>query len=226
MSAAACTGDRYCGQSARPYAGTPLGLTGASTPPAGVGQRQRGPVPARRGAQADQRARGRAGRRVGRERGGDQRQQLRRDAAELRPALDDPEEDGLEVARAVGRAAGGGVGHRGAPGVHVGRPAGRPALDDLGREIARGAHHQSGLGEPGGVGQVRDAEVDHDRLPVVEQHVARLEVAVHHPGRVDGGERLGQPARQLQQRPAAERAALPDRLVQRRAGHVPGHDVR
>ena len=42
MSAAACTGDRYCG---RPYAGTPLGLTGVSTPPPGPGNVSVAPFP-------------------------------------------------------------------------------------------------------------------------------------------------------------------------------------
>ena len=141
---------------------------------------------------ASQRAR-RPGLRVGRQRGGDERQQLRRDPVELRPCP-----------RARGRRSSGRCRCRTAGGRWRRRPPWRPrsarptrrstaALDDLGREVARGAHHQAGLGQPGGVRDVRDAEVDDHRLPVVEHDVARLEVAVHHPGRVDGGERLGQP---------------------------------
>src|ERR1700689_1953168 len=107
MSAAACTGDRYGG---RLYAGTPLGPIGASAPPPAPGNVSVPPfAPDAAPKPTRARAGGGAGRRVGREGGGDQRQQLRRDAAELRPALDDPEEDGLEVARAVRRAAGGGA---------------------------------------------------------------------------------------------------------------------
>ena len=64
------------------------------------------------------------------------------------------------------------------------------------------------------------------RVAVEQQHVARLEVAVDDAGRVDGLERLGQPRPE----PAAassprHRAVLVDHVVERRPGHVAGHEV-
>ena len=155
-----------------------------------------------------QRPGGRAGPRVGRERGGDQRQQRRGDASEFGLPLRARGRRSSGSRPAVRRPAGGGEGHGGAPGVHVGRPAARLALDDLGREVAGGAHHHAGLGEPGGVGDMRDAEVDHDRLAVVEHHVARLEVAVHYPGAWMAASACGQPAGQPLERQAAAAGRL------------------
>ena len=117
------------------------------------------------------------------------------------------------------------VRHRGTPGVHVGRAACRTALDHLRRQVAGRAHHEAGLGQPGRVGHVRDAEVDDHRVPAVEHDVARLEVAVHHAGRVDGGQRLGKPLGQAVERRAAQRSHLAHHLLQRPAGDVPGDDV-
>ena len=50
-----------------------------------------------------------------------------------------------------------------------------------------------------------DAEVDDDGLAVLEEHVARLEVAVHDPDRVDRLQRLGQAATEPHELVRAER---------------------
>jgi hypothetical protein len=63
--------------------------------------------------------------------------------------------------------------------VEVAARADRLALGLLGREIARGAHDRAGLRDLRGSG-ARDAEVRHlDPTLVVDDHVVRLEVAVH-----------------------------------------------
>ena len=83
---------------------------------------------------------------------------------------------------AAGRVAGEGVGDRGGelPGVRRGRGA-LPAGDLRGEEIRR-AEHEPGLGHRGVAGLAGDAEVDQVRDAVrVDDHVARLDVAVHHP---------------------------------------------
>ena len=158
---------------------------------------------------------------------GQQRHQRPGDAGQVGVAGDDAVEDRLErvAAPAVRRAPGGRVRHRRAPGVHVGGRAARLALDHLGSQVPGRPHDQAGLGQPGGVRGLGDAEVDHHRAVVGEHHVARLEVAVHHARGVDRGQRrrgaVGQPAQaRAGQRPAAAHHGL-----QRRAGHVPGDDI-
>ncbi len=74
--------------------------------------------------------------------------------------------------------------------------------------------------------QLGDAEVDDDRLPVGDHHVARLEVAVYDSGGMNRGQRLSQPVCEPPQGSAGERAATGDHGVQGQPGHVPGHDVR
>jgi len=67
----------------------------------------------------------------------------------------------------------------------------RPARRLLGRHVARRA--QGALGERRVVVEAaRDAEVGEHHAPApLEQHVARLEIAVDHPGRVGGAQPLG-----------------------------------
>ncbi len=170
---------------------------------------------------------GRAPGRVGGQRSGQQLGQRGGDAGQVGLAGDDPVEDGLVglVAAAEGRAAGGRVGQRGAPGVDVGGRAARPALDDLRGQVAGRAHDQAGLGQPGGVRGLGDAEVDHHRAVIGEQHVARLQVAVHDAGGVDGGQRLGRAVGEQAQARAGQRPAGADHRLQGRPGHVPGDDV-
>ena len=80
-------------------------------------------------------------------------------------------------------------------------------------------------GEPHVVGDVRDAEVDEDRVAVLEQDVARLEVAVD-----DAGRRGSRRAPRRGPGPGAAARHPPaglvvDDVVERGAGHVAGHDV-
>ena len=102
----------------------------------------------------------------------------------------------------------------------------RLALDDLGSQVAGRPHDQPGLGQPGGVRGLGDAEVDDHRAVVGEHHVARLEVAVHHARGVDRGQRLGCAVGEPAQSRAGQRPAAAHHRLQRRPGHVPGDDVR
>ena len=64
------------------------------------------------------------------------------------------------------------------------------AADPLGRGEPRRAHHHAGLGELGVVGEGGDAEVgQHGPVVAADQHVARLDVPVHHPGGVRHAQR-------------------------------------
>ena len=116
-----------------------------------------------------------------------------------------------------------------AEGEHVvkGRPVVRERAQRFRREVHRGAGEgRLDLGArrpgPGGLGAAQ-AEVRDLGLDVVaggQQDVGGLEVAVHDPGTVDGGERRRHPHRQALQRSAVHRFAVADRLVQVRSGHV------
>ncbi len=97
----------------------------------------------------------------------------------------------------------------------------------LGRHVGGGAdrdvgHGQPGAGDPGG-----DPEVDHARAVLDHQHVGRLEVTVHQPGRVDGLQRLGDPGDQPADGVHRQRPALLDQVLQRGRRYVgggePGH---
>ena len=91
-------------------------------------------------------------------------------------------------------------GHPPARGERQGRRPGPPvgglrhagAIEDLRRQESRGAHHQSGRGDPRIIGPVRDAEVDQHRPSVMQQHVGGFEVAVDDAHRVDGRQCLGE----------------------------------
>jgi len=62
-----------------------------------------------------------------------------------------------------------------------------------------------------------DAEVDDARAAERQQHVGRLQVAVHHPGGVDRRERRGDTDRHAVQGRGRQRAAAGDDAVQPRA---------
>ena len=104
----------------------------------------------------------------------------------------------------------------------------------LGRHVGRRAERHAGAGQPlsaGGVAhRLGDAEIHHQRVAVGEEDVLRLDVAVHHPGLVSLGERVGdlpgQPddlghrQRSGPGQPLAERLALHERH------HVVGEHLR
>ena len=159
------------------------------------------------------------------QRRGDQRHQRRRNAGQVGAPGDDPVEDRLVGAAAERQVAGRGERHRRAPGVHVRGGAARLPLDHLGSQVAGGAHHQPGLGQPGGVAGLGDTEVDHDGPVVGEHHVARLQVAVHYARRVDRGQRLGHAVGEPAQPRTGQRPAGPHHLVQGGPGHEPRDDV-
>jgi len=70
----------------------------------------------------------------------------------------------------------------------------------LGRHEPGRSHDQSGLGQHGGgLDGPGDAEVDDAGAVLGQQHVGRLEVAVHHAGGVDRVQALGQARGQRQQ---------------------------
>ena len=141
------------------------------------------------------------------------------------PALHDVEADDLEAARAERRLARRTEEDRRGQRVHVGRLGDLGVPDDLGGEVAGGADEHAGLGQPGGVDQVRDAEVDDQRVTVDDHHIGRLEVTVDDVGGVDrhqrGAHALGQPDHLV----GGERAVLQDGLLQRAPRGEPGHDV-
>jgi hypothetical protein len=81
-------------------------------------------------------------------------------------------------------------------------------------------------GRRGQVHEPRDAEVDHPRAVRGEQHVAGLEVAVHDPGPVDGGERGDRGHGEPVQGRARPHALGPDHVLERRPVDVLADDVR
>ena len=96
------------------------------------------------------------------------------------------------VARAEGRHALERGVERRAQRVDVRAEVGRPAPRHLGGEVGRGARHHPGRGDGDVVDGAGDAEVgDLGQAVVAEQDVAGLDVAVHHPGLVGGGQRVG-----------------------------------
>ena len=229
-SRAACLGaggarGRACARGGADVRGRPgRGLGGRAAVVGGRRGRRGGRHVQRDGLGAEPAGR-RAVRRIPGQRRGDQRHERRRDAGQVGAAGDDPVEDRLVRAAAERQVAGGRERHRRAPGVHVRGGAAGLALDHLGSEVAGRAHDQPGLGQPGRVAGLGDAEVDHDRPVVGEHHVARLEVAVHHARRVDRAQGLGHAGGQPAQPLAGQRAAAAHHLVQRGPGHEPRDDV-
>ena len=80
--------------------------------------------------------------------------------------------------------------------------------------------HQVGLGQRGGFRRAGDAEVDHPRPVLRQQHVRRLEILVDHSRGVDRRQALRQARGQRQQRPLRQWPVTVHRLVQRRPRHV------
>ena len=121
----------------------------------------------------------------------------------------------------------GGEGEHRAQAEHVAERPHLLARGLLGGHEAGRADHEAGPRQRRHLRGLGDPEVDHARPVRGQQYVGRLEVTVHHARRVDRGQALGQARGQRQQGPGGQRPAAPDRLGQRRAGHVrggqPGH---
>ncbi len=96
----------------------------------------------------------------------------------------------------------------------------------LGVDVARRPGHHARLGVPDVVLDLGDAEVDEHGAVVGEHHVGRLDVPVHHPGRVDRGDRLEEPAREPGQLVRLERAVLGHGVLERLAVDQLGDDER
>ena len=105
--------------------------------------------------------------------------------------------------------------------------ADRQAAGLLRREVLGGADDRPHLGHLLGVGRPGDAEVGHLEPALVGQdHVVRLDVAVHHPlavGGVERGQRLGGVVDRLG---LGQRGAAGDLLLERRPVQVLHRDVR
>ena len=163
--------------------------------------------------------------RVGRQRRAQQRHEARVDALEVDVTGADAGEHGVHAGAAERRTARRGIRDRGGPAPPVGGVGDGGTLDELGREVAGRAHDEPADGVAHVVLQVRDAEVDEDRVAVLDEDVARLDVAVDDAARVDGADRLGDAAGEAEQVGRGQRAVVLDDLVEGRAGHVAGHDV-
>ena len=89
------------------------------------------------------------------------------------------------------------------------------APDLLGGHVGHGAHHRAGVGDPGLIGELGEAEVD-DLHPSVRSHhdVARLDVAVDDPPLVGGCEAAGDLLRDAGRLRNGQRAAR-DPVAQR-----------
>ena len=109
-----------------------------------------------------------------------------------------------------------------AGGVHVAAGVRDAALDLLGGEVGDGAEQQPGLAvRRAGVDGPGQAEVGHlDPAVVGDQHVLRLDVAVHDAGPVRGREGLEHRLQQVQRLARAHRAPLAHQVAQRAPGHV------
>ena len=102
---------------------------------------------------------------------------------------------------------------------------GRPLICSGAMKPGRADHHAR-PGHGRGVQGLGDAEVDDLRAGVGEDDVGGLEVPVHDAGRVDHGQRLGQPGGQAVEHVGAEQPVAVDVLGQRRALGVLGDHER
>ena len=98
--------------------------------------------------------------------------------------------------------------------------------DLLRRHETRRADHHPRPRHGRRVQRASDTEVDHLRAGVSQDDIGRLEIPVHDAGRVDDGQRLGQPGGQAVQHPGTERPVAADVFGQRRTVGVLGDHER
>jgi hypothetical protein len=85
----------------------------------------------------------------------------------------------------------------------------------LGRDVVARPHHRARLSQARlHVGRARDSEVGHLHIPVPEQHVLRLHIAVDEPVCMRKGERPAGFDRELERRPDRKPTLLLDELLQ------------
>jgi hypothetical protein len=117
------------------------------------------------------------------------------------------------------------VGDRHAPDEDVGRRARAPG-DLLRRHETHGADHHARFSDRGRVQRVGDSEIDDLGAVLRQDDVGRLEIPVHDSGRVNDGQRLGQPGRQAIEHVGVQASVRVDVLVQRGTGGVLGGHER
>ena len=100
------------------------------------------------------------------------------------------------------------------------------ALGLLGGQVGGRAQHRPGPGQGGGGRRLDDAEIGHLHLPVrANQHVGRLDVAVHQPLGVGGGQGRGHLDGQLDGPAGRQPALAGQQLGQVLARHVLHHQI-
>ena len=114
-----------------------------------------------------------------------------------------------------------------AGGVDVGAGVGAAVLDLLRGEVGDGADEHAGRrGDRAGLDGAREAEVgDLDPAVVRQQDVLGLDVAVHEPGGVGGGERHEHRLEQVERPRRRQRALGAEHVAQGAAGHPLHHQV-
>ncbi len=104
------------------------------------------------------------------------------------------------------------------------------ALELLGRNIVQRAQELPGAGQPGGrqhrlaQPEVRQVHVIGPPGPRVHQHVRRLDIAVHQPGRVRGVQRRRHRRDDRSRPPRGQRALTPHQGAHIAARHIPHRD--
>ena len=159
------------------------------------------------------------------QRGQDQRPEQFRDRRGIRLGMQDPVQDGIGGSGAERHLPAGGVGEGHGPGEDVGRRPGAPG-DLLRRHEAGRADHHAGPGHRRRVQGLGDAEIDDLGAVVAQDDVGGLEVAVHDPGCVNDGQRLGQAGGQAVHHVGPGRPVRGDVFGQRRSWHVVGGHER
>ncbi len=117
-------------------------------------------------------------------------------------------------------------GQGGRPAPPVGRFGHLPTAEQLRREVPRRAHDEPRHGQADVIGHVRDAKVNEHRAAIEHQDIAGFQIAMNHSHRVHGLQRIGKSSSQLDQVGTLQRTGVSHVLVQRRAGHVSGHQIR
>jgi hypothetical protein len=125
----------------------------------------------------------------------DQPPQVGGHAADLREIIDHPVHQRDGRPRAERALASSGEGEHRAQAEHVAGRAELGAQNLFGGHVPGRADHQV-RAHGGGPGRLGNAEVDDPRAVLGQQHIGRLQVAMHHPGGVDGAQALRQPGGQ------------------------------